>query len=95
MVSNYGRLRGETVTAATGTTTSTGDYYYDVGATGAPAYYAGSNSFSSPTVDIDDIMAKLEAKLKDQFAKAVIRCQACGQWGARFCACGHCGSPIE
>lgn len=26
--------------------------------------------------------------------KAVITCTYCGQWGARGCACRHCGAPI-
>lgn len=25
----------------------------------------------------------------------VIKCQFCGQWGARKCACLHCGGAIE
>lgn len=25
----------------------------------------------------------------------VVKCVACGQWGARFCECRYCGHPIE
>ena len=25
----------------------------------------------------------------------VVKCQFCGQWGARKTACGHCGGAIE
>ena len=28
-------------------------------------------------------------------AVAVIKCSWCGQWGARFCECKHCGQPID
>ena len=26
--------------------------------------------------------------------KVIIKCQHCGQWGAKKCACKHCGAPI-
>lgn len=26
---------------------------------------------------------------------AIVKCQFCGQWGARKCACTHCGGAIE
>ena len=25
----------------------------------------------------------------------IVKCQFCGQWGARKCACAHCGGSIE
>ena len=26
---------------------------------------------------------------------AIVKCQFCGQWGARKCACPYCGGAIE
>lgn len=32
----------------------------------------------------------------DQFpGSVVVKCQYCGQWGARKCQCKHCGGAIE
>lgn len=25
----------------------------------------------------------------------LVKCGACGQWGARFCECRYCGHPID
>lgn len=25
----------------------------------------------------------------------LVKCSACGQWGARFCECRYCGYPID
>jgi hypothetical protein len=51
-------------------------------------------------VDFDDISDKSVEKIAEKlygsaFAKAVVICKWCGQWGARFCSCKHCGGPIE
>jgi len=27
--------------------------------------------------------------------KVIIKCKSCGQYGAKKCACKHCGAPIE
>ena len=52
-----------------------------------------SDRFEIPLAGLADLAAKL-APLMD-VGKAVITCKWCGQWGARFCACKHCGAPIE
>jgi len=40
------------------------------------------------------ILPGQQAAAVDANFKAVIICQYCGQWGARGCACRHCGAPI-
>lgn len=43
-----------------------------------------------------DKLNKLVRAVNENFpAIAVVKCAACGQWGARFCECKHCGSPID
>jgi hypothetical protein len=27
--------------------------------------------------------------------RPLIKCRHCGQWGAAFCPCRHCGAPID
>jgi hypothetical protein len=27
--------------------------------------------------------------------RPLIKCRHCGQWGAVYCACAHCGAPID
>ena len=44
-------------------------------------------SFSSKTIDA------LKSALG--YGDVVVKCRACGQWGAVKTACCHCGSPID
>jgi hypothetical protein len=38
----------------------------------------------------------MEADFDELFpSKAVVECGHCGQWGARKCACKHCGAPVN
>jgi hypothetical protein len=45
---------------------------------------------------IEDLVGAIMDKMYgDHCAKAVVKCQHCGQWAARFCACGQCGAPVD
>lgn len=37
----------------------------------------------------------VRAEMEKGVAKAIVKCQHCGQWAARFCSCGKCGAPVD
>lgn len=44
----------------------------------------------------DDFIDAVMDRLYGQHAgKAVVPCQHCGQWAARFCSCKKCGAPVD
>jgi hypothetical protein len=56
-------------------------------------------SWSHPnwgTIAADDSLKKEVQELKDLFfRKVVVKCPACGQFGAALCECKYCGHPID
>lgn len=52
----------------------------------------GQENRTSTRVNLREAVQKWAT---EAVAMAVIKCASCGQWGARFCACRHCGAPIE
>ena len=50
-------------------------------------------SFTEEPTTFDELLAKIKEAI--QPAVAVVKCAWCGQWGARFCECKHCGMPID
>ena len=57
------------------------------------------NYNNSPIISSIDMEAMAEKMLEMLYGKlapkVVVRCGHCSQWGARHCACTHCGAPIE
>lgn len=43
----------------------------------------------------DGIMAIVRHEMEKGVAKAVVKCQHCGMWAARYCACRKCGAPVD
>jgi len=43
-------------------------------------------------IDIVDEIKELQKWIP---GKSVVKCQHCGQWSARFCACPKCGAPVD
>jgi ribosomal protein L32 len=43
----------------------------------------------------DTIRRELEELKKLFFMKVVVKCPACGQYGAAGCECKYCGHPID
>ena len=61
-----------------------------------------SNDFAQPGSwsQVDSNWEELADKIMDRLygkhaGKAVVACQHCGQWGARYCSCRNCGAPID
>lgn len=47
-----------------------------------------------------EMLKQLTDAIMDQMygqhsGRVVMACQHCGQWGARFCPCRHCGAPVD
>lgn len=47
-------------------------------------------TLGGPTVDA--IAERVKAML--DYGPVLLKCEHCGQWGAKYCACKHCGAPI-
>lgn len=46
--------------------------------------------------NLDDMLDALMDRMYGQHCgKAVVKCQHCGQWAARFCACKQCGASVD
>jgi hypothetical protein len=59
-------------------------------------YLLGSNGESTNKISMDGIVDLVVHEMYGQHCgKAVVACQHCGQWGARYCSCRHCGAPID
>jgi hypothetical protein len=50
-------------------------------------YISGEVNFSAETI------SKLRVAL--EYGDVIVKCGACGQWGAVKTACKHCGHPID
>ena len=46
----------------------------------------------STKISIEAIMEQVRAEFNPT---ALNKCEACGQWGAAYCPCRHCGTPID
>jgi hypothetical protein len=48
------------------------------------------------TTDAEALLDAVMDRLYGQHCgRAVVKCQHCGQWAARYCACKHCGAPVD
>lgn len=47
-----------------------------------------------PSFGKDDVSLEPSFSYRPQ-TETHVRCQYCGQWGARKCECNKCGAPIE
>ena len=54
--------------------------------------YAVSPADSSTT--IDNIIEAVRKSL-GYVDNPLTKCRHCGQWGAVYCPCAHCGAPID
>lgn len=72
-----------------------------IGISGSNAYKsrAAQTMYVAPPeqkTTVEDLVAQVMDKMYgDHCAKAVVKCGYCGQFGARFCACRHCGGAID
>jgi len=46
-------------------------------------------------ISVSSIKNIIRAEMERGVAKAIVKCQHCGMWAARFCACGKCGAPVD
>ena len=60
---------------------------------------ANTTTATTPIAAYTPNVDRLEAKMKELeslfFRKVVVKCPACGQWGAALCECKYCGHPID
>lgn len=67
----------------------------------AIGYSAGYATIGNPSIsldngtDVDELKEKLARLEALFFQKVVVKCPACGQWGAAMCECKYCGHPID
>lgn len=66
-------------------------YQYHIGS--STLSFLGSTGDGSVRVEMDSIIAEVKKSLG--FSDAIVKCMACGQWGAVKTACRHCGAPID
>lgn len=60
------------------------------------ALRGGVNYSAEPKADMDDLLDNIMDRLYGQHCgRAVVKCQHCGQWAARFCTCKQCGAPVD
>lgn len=55
---------------------------------------AASTAWYSDSASFDEITAAVKKSL-GFLEKPLTKCIHCGQWGAAYCACRHCGAPID
>lgn len=65
--------------------------------------FSGSADFAYFALSLDIAMPKdkgfsskaVETWIEYFPEKAIVKCKHCGQYGARYTACVHCGAPID
>ena len=67
------------------------DFLLSMGQQGSMVNWANADGLPADDL-IDAIMDKLYGQ---HCGRAVVPCQHCAQWGARYCACRHCGAPVD
>ena len=56
----------------------------------------GDYPVSVPPQSTEDLVDAIMDRMYGQHcAKAVVKCQHCFQWAARYCACKQCGAPVD
>lgn len=54
---------------------------------------AAGDGYSSK-LSVSDLIESVKQSL-GYLEKPLVKCKHCGQWGAAYCACRHCGAPID
>lgn len=55
---------------------------------------AAGDSMTAARLPITSIVDVVRREL-GYVEKPLVKCRHCGQWGAVYCACAHCGAPID
>jgi hypothetical protein len=56
--------------------------------------FAARNGTNAAKVSMDSLVGMVKRSL-GYLEKPLVKCIHCGQWGAAYCACCHCGAPID
>lgn len=69
-------------------------YALSVNAATSDVGYVSYDYRQSAAVDIDAIAQAVKKSL-GFVEKPLTKCPHCGQWGAAYCQCKHCGAPMD